>query len=516
MQTKRINSGLRKFVMPSLLLFRFGGSFAFPSGCRMRRRIRQCVAALPMFLFPLLVCPSTSEAQAPRVGGTELSAGVFGPIRSFDTLDSGLCYSFELRKQEAVDKETPIPIALGWTTSGFWREAELHLADHTFAGLLRVFPGGLIRQSSVSLPFASAGQGQLSGLSLTKIEGDAAAVPNDSSFMLKEPQYVHPRPAGGFIVREISEQRVYFVDEHGDLDGQPIQVKRCKSEECEREASFTDPAGRTVILTGVKRSVPVRDGIFTLVEIEDEAGEAKTSFAYLDRLTRKYYPLDVAAKFSDPSESIDDLRRKFYHLDFSYLDAVADVAYVLVMERNPWLAQVDFGGSRWQNPPVRRLELPASLGFQYEKPLRDYEEIRRLGSQQAVIDWMFESYRAVELQRVPVGLHVWNNRLFLLAKSEAGSNGSTAWQLVELSLENGQQIGTAVDLPTNAAHVAIVPGGEYFALLEKGGIETLDLRFRRILYRQTQSAVLFPVAWLPKTGGLSKVRGHCEPILSRF
>ncbi len=468
---------------------------SYAEGSRLRRPQDRCFGVLVALLVPFLVVGSSiSEAQAEDVRGVQLE-GIRGPIHSFAALDRGSCYSFNLRKQAAPDGEVT-PVALGWTTSGFWKGAELHLADHTFSGLLRVFPGGLLRQHSVSLPVASADRPSLPLNEKGVVQLELAKT------TLQEPQYVHTRPSGGFIAREIGENRVYFIDSDGYLERPYIQVG----------ATFEDPNGKKVVLAGVKRSVPVRNGIFTLAEIRDWAGEPRTSFAYLDRASQKYHPIDVAALFSDPSESLADLRRKFYHLDFSYLAAIGDVAYALIMERRPWIARVDLTGLHLESPQVRRLELPASLG-QYEKPSRSMEEVRGLGSRDAVIDWMFESYRAVEVQSVPVGLVAWNDKIHLLQKGASGPDGGTTWRLVELLAAGERRLGQSVELPTNAAHIAVVPGDEYFAVLEKGGIETLDLRFGRILYRPTKSALLLPVSWLSTSHGNRKTGSPCEQII---
>ena len=139
---------------------------------------------------------------------------------------------------------------------------------------------------------------------------------------------------------------------------------------------------------------------------------------------------------------------------------------------------------------------------------------------------MFESYRAVENQEMPVGLYVWQGRLFLLVKSAADVSSGTAWHLVELSVGGGTvvkdtvvkdtAVKNSVELPTTAADITVVPGPEYFAVIEKGKIETLDLRFRRILYRSTQSALLVPASWLVETGTVRKSREVCRRIIGEF
>lgn len=81
-----------------------------------------------------------------------------------------------------------------------------------------------------------------------------------------------------------------------------------------------------------------------------------------------------------------------------------------------------------------------------------------------------EVYGFLEGATYPAGLHAWDGMLFVLTRRPA--EDGTRWTLHALDPEEDRLVGS-VSLPTNAAHVTLVPGPRHWALVDKATVEPL-------------------------------------------
>lgn len=78
-------------------------------------------------------------------------------------------------------------------------------------------------------------------------------------------------------------------------------------------------------------------------------------------------------------------------------------------------------------------------------------------------------YRFLQSATYPTGIYAWEQRLFVLSRSPAG-DGKTRWELHSLDPEQDEHVGTLV-LPTEAAHLSVIPGPTRWAVVEKPPVE---------------------------------------------
>ena len=76
--------------------------------------------------------------------------------------------------------------------------------------------------------------------------------------------------------------------------------------------------------------------------------------------------------------------------------------------------------------------------------------------------------QVMEESLMPAGLYGWNGSLFILYRVPEPK--ATRWMIAKFA---GGRFTEPVRLPTRANHVTLIPGPEYWALLEKGPIQEL-------------------------------------------
>ncbi len=200
-----------------------------------------------------------------------------------------------------------------------------------------------------------------------------------------------------------------------------------------------------------------------------DAGEPRSAFLYYDDIGRAqifgYLP-------------VDDPTRNFYLRTPSYLTALEDVGYVLLLDEEPVLAEVRLGHN----------------GFQRLGPLP--EDFRLRPNLEKLPTWKPRKatavYQILESSKMPIGLYGWEGYLYLLAKEAMTDDGDTTWWLIKLDpRKNGREIGR-YRLPTKAAHLTLVPGEEVWTALEIGPVQGIGETHAAFL--ETASAVLFSTA----------------------
>jgi hypothetical protein len=99
-------------------------------------------------------------------------------------------------------------------------------------------------------------------------------------------------------------------------------------------------------------------------------------------------------------------------------------------------------------------------------------------------------YRAVEESSLPAGLYGFRDSLYLLTRRP--QDGKTDWTLAQLDPGSGKEL-RSVSLPTSAAHLTVVPGERYWALVEKGPVESWGKQ-------AIETVVFVPTAWIEGSG----------------
>jgi hypothetical protein len=119
--------------------------------------------------------------------------------------------------------------------------------------------------------------------------------------------------------------------------------------------------------------------------------------------------------------------------------------------------------------------------------------------------------------RMVIGIYVSKGHLFVLIKSDADPiSQEITWHLIEMSRKTGSQIGPAIELPTHAQNITLIPGDDYWAIVEKGRIDILKASPQKaILYRPARSAVLVPAKRILETRYSQSESETCEQIAVR-
>lgn len=157
------------------------------------------------------------------------------------------------------------------------------------------------------------------------------------------------------------------------------------------------------------------------------------------------------ARMFRPAPSETALHR-LYRLGYPYAAADGENVFFLLLESGgPSLLQVA--------PLVRRLRaFPEGFGALPRPPSSNGG--RRTG----------RLYGFLEDAQYPTGLYAWRGLLYVLTRSP-GAGGETHWRLHVVDPERDEVVG-ALTLPTRAPHLGIVPGPRFWALIEKGPVES--------------------------------------------
>lgn len=157
-----------------------------------------------------------------------------------------------------------------------------------------------------------------------------------------------------------------------------------------------------------------------------------------------------------------DISRKFHRLGYSYVTAIGNTAYIVLMEN---------GFSLWRYEKGRGLEEMEVLRALY--PLS--EPAPALPSFRSRTDYVL-LMRELEEISMPTGIYSWRGSpyLYLLSRRPHPSrNGGTQWRLSQIdpNYNNGQgRIVGTVEIPSRANHLFAVPGPENWAFVEKGPV----------------------------------------------
>ncbi len=224
-------------------------------------------------------------------------------------------------------------------------------------------------------------------------------------------------------------------------------------------------------LTAVFGRSPMSAGTLAFGDLRTSGdGETRSAFLYYDDFGQEqvfdYLPADAPV-------------RNFYLRTSSYLAALGEVGFVLLVDEEPAIAEVRRG--------VKGLRtLPSFSGEFGRRP--NFEQLPAWESRKATA-----VYELLEGTRMPVGLYGRGEYLHLLVKEAMADDGETAWWLIKLDPREGGKELTRVLLPSSAAHLTVVPGG-FWTIIEVGPVQGIGDRHAAFL--ETASAILIPAAWL--------------------
>lgn len=174
---------------------------------------------------------------------------------------------------------------------------------------------------------------------------------------------------------------------------------------------------------------------------------------------------------------IEDPERLFYTLGHPYAASTGERAYVLRLDVEPHLLEVD--GRAPAGSGARRLAaFPDGFARRPELP-----PLPRIEALAAV-------YAAEVRATMAVGLYARAGRLYVLTRRPG--DGGTVWELTGIDPASDRVV-SQVRLPTAAPHLVAAPGPERWALLEKGPVLPLA-------EQTVRSLLLVPAEWVAGGG----------------
>lgn len=345
---------------------------------------------------------------------------------------------------------------LEWPTSGVWTDdqEELLVADPLAGQVTRIS-----RHGHVETELA----GEL-------VRADGLLQP------LGGPSQIRAA-ANGFLLEDERDQRLVRLNLNLEVvDTSPIMSSK-----------RSEPLQRHVIYDWT----PMGQGILAFSDLADSDGNWTSGFLYFGSHGRQ----EVFRKIAIGDEAADFYTRS----TISYVAALEDVGYILALSEETVSIEAVQLGSKAR----RLMSIPAKFR---NRPRLDPALRKRLecqGTRKTT-----EIYKSHESATMVSGIYAWDHDLYLLAKQAMSASGETAWWLIRLDPSaDGKEI-SRVRLPTGAAHLTIVPGGDFWALIEKGRVEGVGSFHSP--YMNTSSIILVPTAWLTKPSNR-----HLDPQLRR-
>ncbi len=230
-----------------------------------------------------------------------------------------------------------------------------------------------------------------------------------------------------------------------------------------------------IVLARIHESSVLDSGILALGDVVDPAGGLESALLYSDEGGRFQVLGRVA---SSPGA------RLLYSLSTGQVTALDDTGYILFLDESPRIFEVRLDG-----PDPREL---AFFPEQFRNRPR-LDGLPLLDPRRAT-----EIFRRQEATRMSVGLYAGNERLYLLGKEAMAKNGTTAWRLVALDPRDGTAL-SSVPLPTEAAHLSVLPGDDFWGLVERTPVEGVGKMHAPFV--GSPSMVLLPTTWLEEPSG---------------
>jgi hypothetical protein len=361
--------------------------------------------------------------------------------------------------------EVALSTEVPWASSGSW------LGDGGSETLLLSDP--LVRQI---LLFDK--RGQLTG----RLAGEVESATGAEAVSLVHPASLRQVGADEVLVLDGVQQKILELDSQMEVS---------------RESAAGQPVAGDRMLRRLYDWAPLAGGgLVGFADVEGPPEVWHRAFVYGDGSQ----PLTTFGELVP----LDPLCNLYLRDGLHYVASLGDVGYALRLEPDPSLVEFTPGGQARELPSFPEDFHHAPLLERDRKLLESFQFIRQ------------ETELLMQIERAPMaaGLYAWDGGLYLLAKGAAEMDGSTPWWLVQLDPRDGSE-RARVRLPTDAAHLTLVPGDEHWALVEKGPVSGVGPDFAP--YMSISSMVLVPAAWIqePERGGLDRQQRVRCPELPR-
>ncbi len=169
----------------------------------------------------------------------------------------------------------------------------------------------------------------------------------------------------------------------------------------------------------------------------------------------------TSATFSVLCEwEITSAERQYYLMGYPFIAAKAQQAVFAWMKQKPMLVGFDLKQSYSSDDGVEISGF--DLGIAPPLP-----KVAGISSFTAIYD---------ALARTPGvrGVYIWEDSLFVLIQQRSTQNGEYKWSLLRQNISGtNNEPAARFALETNATHLNLIPGKEYFALIEKGKVRGL-------------------------------------------
>lgn len=353
---------------------------------------------------------------------------------------------------------------------GVWADDELLVLDILKQRLLRFDPatreGGFLRDGAWQHPSSLK---RRNGEILMLDEGTLGrGMPGPRSSIVRFDERMHPR------------------DEKLPVKGRSL-------------GTLQQSLGSRPVLEAIYDWQPMDEGIVAFGDVKIAGGAGwESAFLFLDEQGRQevFYRLSPNAQVCN-----------HYTLTFDYIAALRDRAYILFLDPVPKIGEVIPGRSG-----VR--ELPAFPEDFRNRPVLETRQGLASTGQGARQATLF--YEILEGSRMAAGLYARGEHLYLLGKEAIDAEGDTTWWLIQLDPTDGSEL-SRLRLPTEAAHLTVVPGSDFWALIEKGPVQGIGERHAP--YMDTSSMVLVPTDWIEDPDSRpekEEAMTACAPVGSNF
>jgi hypothetical protein len=215
------------------------------------------------------------------------------------------------------------------------------------------------------------------------------------------------------------------------------------------------------VLARLTREGSSIERLYTWAPTWSSRGNENEIVAFADLKKDEHWSTGIVRFSADPRQesssivlkdlSVNEASRKFHRLGYSYISALQENAYVLLM---------DNGFRLWKSDKVGRFKELYKFGRSF--PLK---EVPVLPAFIRPTDYALVMSE-VEGAEMPTGIYGWEGNLYVVWRRPLAIGG-TEWLLSKVRPSDGQVMSTVV-VPSRANHLFAVPGARDWVFVEKG------------------------------------------------